>query len=77
MAEKIKMIWDFKGAVAEKTAEHHQIHLNEYITNNNINPAETGVTHLSELHSIAFVIIERKDMITLRDALKPHRAVLA
>ena len=77
MAEKIKIIWDFKGTVAEKTAEHHQIHLNEYIANNNINPAETGATHLSELHSIAFVIIERKDMITLRDALKPHRAVLA
>ena len=28
---KIKLIWDFRGEAAAKTAEHHDIHLNEYL----------------------------------------------
>ena len=31
MNRKIKLIWDFRGPVAAKTAEHHEIHLKEYI----------------------------------------------
>ena len=32
MSRKIKLIWDFRGEVATKTAEHHEIHLKEYIS---------------------------------------------
>ena len=28
---KIKLIWDFRGQAARKTAEHHEIHLKEFI----------------------------------------------
>ena len=31
MSRQIKLIWDFRGAAAAKTAEHHEIHLKEYI----------------------------------------------
>ena len=31
MSRQIKLIWDFRGAAAEKTAEHHVIHLKQYI----------------------------------------------
>jgi len=31
MEKKIKLIWDFRGPTAKKTAEHHTIHLKEYI----------------------------------------------
>ena len=31
MSRKIKLIWDFRGEVATKTAEHHDIHLKEYL----------------------------------------------
>jgi hypothetical protein len=30
MERKIKLIWDFRGPTAAKTAEHHEIHLKEY-----------------------------------------------
>ena len=28
---KIKLIWDFRGQAAAKTAEHHEIHLKEFL----------------------------------------------
>jgi hypothetical protein len=31
MSRKIKLIWDFRGPASAKTAEHHEIHLKEYI----------------------------------------------
>jgi len=34
----------------------------------------TGFEHVNEMHSYAFMVTEESNMITLRDALKPHRA---
>ena len=31
MSRQIKLIWDFRGPASAKTAEHHEIHLKEYI----------------------------------------------
>ena len=31
MSRQIKLIWDFRGEAAAKTAEHHEIHLKEFI----------------------------------------------
>src|SRR5690606_1132164 len=31
MEKKLKLIWDFFGPDAKKTAEHHEIHLKEFI----------------------------------------------
>jgi hypothetical protein len=31
MSRKLKLIWDFRGPASAKTAEHHEIHLKEYI----------------------------------------------
>ena len=28
---QIKLIWDFRGHFAAKTAEHHEIHLKEFL----------------------------------------------
>ena len=33
-----------------------------------------GETSLSEFHQIAYVVIRKEDVNTVRDALKPHRA---
>lgn len=73
MSRKIKLIWDFRGEAAAKTAEHHAIHLNEYLENEKRTLEKTGFEILSEMHAIAFVVVEEKDMIPYRDALKPHR----
>lgn len=73
MSRKIKLIWDFRGEAAAKTAEHHTIHLNEYLENEKRTLEKTGFEILNEMHAIAFVVVEEKDMILFRDLLKPHR----
>jgi hypothetical protein len=70
---KIKLIWDFRGEASAKTAEHHLIHLNEYLENEKIILEKTGFESINEMHAIAFIVVEEQDMIQLRDVLKPHR----
>lgn len=73
MHRKIKFIWDFRGPAAAKTAEHHEKHLKEYITIEKLELNITGFQHINDIHSIAFMVVHEADMITPRDALKPHR----
>jgi hypothetical protein len=70
---KLKLIWDFRGPVGQKTSEHHLIHLKEYIESNSLNITITGVETLSEMHSLAFLVVDESEMKPIRDALKPHR----
>jgi hypothetical protein len=76
MSRKIKLIWDFRGEVATKTAEHHDIHLKEYLEKEKIVLEKTGFETINEMHAIAFIVVEEKDMIAFRDVLKPHRGEL-
>jgi hypothetical protein len=73
---KIKLIWDFRGSTASKTAEHHEIHLKEYIEIENIKLKITGFKILNEMHAIAFMVVTDENMIQVRDSLKPHRGEL-
>ncbi len=74
--QKIKLIWDFRGQDAEKIAVHHEIHLKEFIQAEALAPIITGYEIKNELHAIAFMIVEKSNMIAMRDALKPHRGEL-
>lgn len=69
----LKLIWDFRGPASQKTAEHHLIHLKEYIVINNLNIEITGVEIINEMHSLAYLVVPENEMIPIRDALKPHR----
>jgi hypothetical protein len=73
MSKKIKLIWDFRGSVASKTAEHHEIHLKEYIVSEKLPLNITGFDIINDMHATAFMVVEEANMITVRDALKPHR----
>ena len=53
---QLKLIWDFRGPNASHTAEHHLIHLKEYINLENKAVTITGVEHINEMHSIAFLV---------------------
>ncbi len=70
---KLKLIWDFRGPNASKTAEHHEIHLKEYIQLEKLNISITGVENLNEVHAIAFLVVDEDKMKPIRDTLKPHR----
>lgn len=71
--KKLKLIWDFHGPDAQKTAEHHEIHLKEFIQNKNLQNQITGVEQLSDLYSIVYIVVDENEMIAVRDALKPQR----
>ncbi|WP_040279889.1 hypothetical protein [Psychroserpens damuponensis] len=73
---KLKLIWDFKGPDALKTAEHHEKHLKEFITIKKTNLNITGFSQLNTMHSIAFMVVTDDEMKPIRDALKPHRGTL-
>ena len=73
MEKKLKLIWDFYGPDAQKTAEHHEIHLKEFIQKENLNLNITGIKSIDENYSIAFLVVNESEMIPVRDALKPNR----
>lgn len=73
MSRKIKLIWDFRGPASAKIAEHHEIHLKEYIVIEKIALNITGIEVINDLHAIAFMVVTDENMIPVRDALKPHR----
>ena len=76
MSRKIKLIWDFKGPYASKTAEHHLIHLNEFVSREKVDVLATGTENISGNHTIAFIACSEENMPTLRDQLRPHRGKL-
>lgn len=73
MSRKIKLIWDFRGPASAKTAEHHEIHLKEYLEQEKYALKLTGFEIINEMYAIAYLVVEEADMITFRDILRPHR----
>lgn len=76
MSRQLKLIWDFRGPASAKTAEHHEIHLKEYLSIEKLPITITGFEIKNEMHAIAYVVVTDEHMIQLRDALKPHRGEL-
>lgn len=73
MSRKIKLIWDFRGSTAAKIAEHHEVHLKEYIDAEKLALNITGFEIVNDMYAIAFMVVSEEKMIQVRDALKPHR----
>ena len=77
MSRKIKLIWDFRGPESIKIAEHHCMHLNEFTAIEKLVFHEIGTQKISDFHTTAYIIVNDSDMLTFRDALKPHRGEVA
>lgn len=73
MSKKIKLIWDFRGPASAKTAEHHEIHLKEFIEVEQLKINITGFEIYNDMYAIAYMVVTDEIMITVRDILKPHR----
>lgn len=73
MSKKIKLIWDFRGPTAAKTAQHHERHLKEFIAIEKLALNVTGHLVYNEMEAMAFMVVTDETMIKVRDALKPHR----
>lgn len=55
---ELKLIWDFRGPQAHKTAEHHEIHLKEYIKLEKLNINIVGCESITDMHSIAYLVVK-------------------
>ncbi len=71
--KKLKLIWDFYGPDSNKTAEHQEEHLKEFIQKDGLKNNITGVEHFGENESICFMVVDEDELIPVRDALRPHR----
>lgn len=71
--EMVKLIWDFRGPDSLQIAKHHVIHLNEYIANNNHENVTSGFEPLTDMLTLAYLIVEKDNFKIFRDELKPHR----
>lgn len=76
MENKIRLVWDFRGADALKTAEHQLIHLVEFMIKEDISYTDTSTEQISELYSICSLIIKESDLDFVKKRLKPHRGFL-
>ena len=73
---KLKLIWDFRGPDAPKIAEHHVVHLKEYIATQQTELNIVRFEKITDFHFIAFMVVNENEMKPIRDALKPHRGQL-
>ena len=76
MKKKIKLIWQFSGTNALKIADHHLVHLNEYILQHDIDVIDKGTESINEFSSISFIIIDNDLVKKLRVVLKPHKGLI-
>nr|WP_321414008.1 hypothetical protein [uncultured Allomuricauda sp.] len=70
---KIKIIWDFRGPSASRTAEHYLIHLKEFAEAEELKYDLGDLEHFSPSHSIAYLVVDEVDLKEVRSLLKPHR----
>jgi len=71
--ERIKLLWDFRGPNAEHIAQHHVKHLEEFVQSENLEHTICSTQPMSPSYHIAFLVVEKKHMNSLRVRLKPHR----
>ena len=74
--KKIKVIWDFNGVDSLKTAQHLNIHLEEFLEKEEILFHTTGLDLVSDYHNIAYLVIDKQFIDKIKHALKPQRAFL-
>ena len=70
------MVWDFYENNAIKTANHHTIHLEEYISKNNKEVYKIDSEEINSNSAISFMIVKEKDVNELKKLLKPHKGYL-
>ena len=73
MEKRIKVIWDFRGPAAEKTAIHYELHLKEYLKLHGLTDFGSGIDQKSPVHTIAFMVVESSALEQVKQDLKPHR----
>lgn len=73
--EKIKLVWEFFGTDANRFAEHHKVHLEEFIKLRN-EQIICNYEIINESFAIAYLVVPKDKMKEYRDLLKPHKGFI-
>lgn len=73
MEERVKLIWDFRGPNAAPVAKHHAKHLSEFTKTENLQNTICATEEINTMHHIAYLVVEKVNMNSLRESLKPNR----
>ena len=71
-----KLVWNFSGEGALKTAEHHLIHLKEYCQREKVEVLEFGTEKSNDFLALSFMMVDKELASSLRVSLKPHQGFL-
>lgn len=74
--ERVKLIWDFHGPNAARIAEHHAKHLAEFALSEAVKEPLQGTEKITEMHYLAYLVVDKTLMNDLRERLKPNRGQL-
>jgi hypothetical protein len=75
MTEPSKLLWDFFGPHAERTASHFRTHLEQFLTEHQLAPLPTGLESAGQGHQAVYCEVSGPAQDTLKKALRPNRAL--
>ena len=73
---KAKLVWIFSGEGSLKIAKHHVVHLKDFCEIEKVEVVEFGTEKQTEFTSIAFMIVQKELVDSLRQSLRPHKGFL-
>lgn len=73
----IKFVWDFYGPDSKSLAEHHLVHLIDFVSLEKILSLNSGVSIESDNYAYSFVILDSSYLEIIKSKLKPHQAFKA
>jgi|TARA_B110000914_G_C15204602_1_gene327784 hypothetical protein len=73
----IKFIWDFYGPDSNSLAEHHLVHLIDFISLEKILYVNSGVSTESDNYAYSFITLDSSYLEVIKSKLKPHQAFKA
>ncbi len=74
--EQVKLIWDFRGPNSSHTAKHHVTHLKDFTTLESLENTFCDIEQITDMHHIAYMVINKEKMDFIRERLKPNRGQL-
>lgn len=73
----MKLLWDFFGPDAERTATHFEKHLTQFLTDNGHAELPRGTESAGPGHHAAYCIVPEALLEPMKSALRPNRLLTA
>jgi hypothetical protein len=72
-----KLLWDFFGPHAERTASHFSTHLSEFLAKHQLSSLVTGRESAGEGHQAVYCLAAGETFEAIRKSLRPNRVLEA